>query len=120
MVEDGRCQILSDYRKGIWIVHYVINCIMMVIIVILLCINHSNEIIVECVPTQNEAIEISKIICNKAYPDIDFNQYEWKCIENQKEGTWIVFYHKEGQIGGLPEVHIRKDTAEVIFISLMS
>ena len=80
----------------------------------------------ECVTTEEDAISIGKTICERIYPDLDYNGYEWKCFfvddrDFHDTDFWMVFCSDKngGQIGGgMPEIHINNDNAEVLYIGL--
>lgn len=80
-----------------------------------------------CVPDEDCAVKIAKAICESVYPQFDYSKYEWKCFYNDNKGeyekdTWIVFCSDgDGFLGGgLPEIHIKRDNAQVVHISLSS
>ena len=88
------------------------------------------ELRVDCVPNEEVAIEIGKAICMKAFPEIDYDNTEWKCIyyeaaffEKYEEDFWVV-YCSDGRKnilgGGLPEIHIKRKNARIIDIGLAS
>ncbi len=101
------------------IIHSIITVSLLVIIMFMTFANKSEKPDITCVPTSAEAVSIGKAICTAAYPELNLEQYKLEYLDNGD--TWIVFYYEDGVLGGgLPEVHIRKDNAQVTFISLMA
>ncbi|MBE7046003.1 MAG: hypothetical protein E7396_01165 [Ruminococcaceae bacterium] len=93
----------------------------LVVINILFVILKEHATIEDCVTTDDMAIKIGKIVCENKYPQFDYSKYEWECIYDTKSEIWIVFCkHTDDIIGGLPQIHIRKNNAEIVFLSLMS
>lgn len=72
----------------------------------------------ECVPTETEAIIIGKTICEKLYPEFDYTQYNWDCLNSPDDESWKVFCDSGKLGGGLPEIHIKKSNGEVLWIGL--
>ena len=80
----------------------------------------------ECVATEEHAISIAKIVCDSVYPEFDDSGYTWKCFYNEKkndlyeDNMWIVFCSSDdGTLGGgLPEIHIKKDNAQIVSFAL--
>lgn len=100
-----------------------INVIMVAIIVPLLLaiyVNSNKKVDIKCDITAEDAIGIGKIICERVYPQFDYVQYEWKSIYIEEKLLWIVFCKDNESTlgGGLPEIHIKKNNAEVVFIGL--
>ena len=74
----------------------------------------------DCVPNEEIAIELGKIICQNKYPDFDYSNLSWHCIYDTNYEVWRVSctdnIPKLG--GGLPEIHIRKNNAQIVNIGL--
>ena len=89
---------------------------------------NKNKINIECVTTKEDAIEIAKIIFKSVYPQFEYDKSKMECFFNEhkndlyEENVWVVFCSLgESTLGsGLPEIHIKKDTGEIVFIGLMS
>ena len=112
-------------ENKIVIVFIVIVCILFVNLAMIIR-GQNHTILPEnlCVQTKEDAIIIGKTICERVYPEYEYEKYMWECIDC--ETYWNVFCtHINNSpdtvtIGGLPEIHIKKDNAEVIFISKMA
>lgn len=123
----GRCIILKKINKILLLLYFLV-CIFS----LFFCIQFSNinerNINVECIPNENIAISVAKIIIETVYPHIEYEKYSWKCFFNENknsiydENVWVVFCSSGNSTlgGGLPEIHIKKDTGEVVFIGLMA
>jgi len=74
----------------------------------------------DCVPNEEIAIELGKIICQNKYPDFDYSSLSWYCIYDPNYEVWRVSCTdntpKLG--GGLPEIHIKKNNAQIVNIGL--
>ena len=83
---------------------------------------NDNKLKVICVPTEEIATEIGKTICTNAYPDIDYTNCAWKAFYNEKKEVWLVYGTDKSkkQLGGLPQVVIKKENAQVLMISLQA
>lgn len=94
--------------------------IIIVIILVLALFQNKNELSFDCVPTSIEAVEIGQIICKKLYPQFDYSQCNWEAIYHDKEKKWIVFCYKDEGVlgGGFPEIHVKKDNAQVVWVGL--
>ena len=94
----------------------------------ILIYKNTNKINIECVTTKEDAIEIAKIIFKSVYPQFEYDKSKMECFFNEhkndlyEENVWVVFCSLgESTLGsGLPEIHIKKDTGEIVFIGLMS
>lgn len=75
-----------------------------------------------CISTENEALEIGKIICKNANPEFDFDsdKYIWECIYNSNTETWLVMLidktHPFVLDGNLPSVDLKRDNGQVVRI----
>ena len=88
---------------------------------------NTNVLLPECVATESHAISIAKIVSDSVFPELDVSGYVWECFYNEKkndlyeENTWIV-YCSDGDPytlgGGLPEIHIKKDNAQIVSCAL--
>ena len=125
----GRCIILN---KRLSIMMIFVGLILTICISTLSIILYKKTTICNidkiCVPTREVAIELAEVICKSAYPQFDYKQIEWECFYNDKDGmyeenTWIVYCcstENNNLGGGKPEIHIRRDNGQIVFISLMA
>ena len=123
----GRCIILNKIYRKLFVLIFIL---FFLTIAFYTLYNKSNEknINVDCVPNENVAINIAKIIIPSVYPEFDCDKYNWGCIYNKnkndifEENIWIVYCFEDSTMlgGGLPEIHIKKDTGEVVFVGLMA
>ena len=94
------------------ILHCLITCI---------CFNiNSDNLDIEYIYTEADAIEIGRIICKNKYPQFDYTHLTWHCFEN-RDGTWTVFcspQHSSTDLGGgYPQVHIKRN-AQIVMLGL--
>jgi len=123
----GRGLVLNKIYRKLFIFIFIL--FFLTITFYTLC-NKSNEknVNVDCVPNENVAINIAKNIILAVYPEFDYDKYNWECFYNKNkndtfdENVWVVFCSEDSTTlgGGLPEIHIKKDTGEVVFIGLMA
>ena len=100
--------------------------ILLVLITIIVIINTKTNTMIDiiCVPTEDVAISIGKIICENAYPEFDYSNYEWKAFYWSNEDVWQVGctpIEKSPTLGGgMPQIFIRKSDAKILDIGLQA
>ncbi|MBQ3055519.1 MAG: hypothetical protein IJC88_05380 [Oscillospiraceae bacterium] len=75
-------------------------------------------------PDETVAIEVGSTILQslypkEAYPDLYCKEFTWECLYNNDNNTWIVFQFDE-TMGYSLEIHLKKSTAEVVFVGIMA
>jgi len=81
----------------------------------------SEQLLYDCIPNEEVAIEVGKTICQNMYPNIDYDECVWECMVFDND-EWLVFCRREPEqlCGGLPEIRIKKNNGRVVNIELIT
>ena len=68
--------------------------------------------------TEDDALGMAKIICGRVFDEVDYENCEWEIFYDGSTGDWVVFLSGNDLGVRLPEIHIKRKNAEIMFLGL--